>query len=204
MGIPLVQGRDFQPTDITGAPVVLVNETLVRTFYADRSPLGQRLRLGFNDKNLWFTIVGVVRDVKQGGMAAKTGTELYFLAEQGPRAVNDAPGSMNVVVRSTLPAESLAKGIRDIVRTMDSTLPIVKLRTMDEVFSEAAARPRFLAELLAIFAALALALAAIGTYRNPARTRSASARKRSESTWRSERREAASSAWCSDRVSASP
>jgi ABC-type antimicrobial peptide transport system permease subunit len=71
---------------------------------------------------------------------------------------------MNVVVRSTLPEETLDHEIQDAVRAQDPTLPIIKLRTMDQVFSDSAARPRFLAELLGIFAALALALAAIGTY----------------------------------------
>ena len=164
MGIPVVQGRDFAPADATGAPVVLVNETLVKTFYKDRPPLGQRLRIGFSDKVPWFTIVGVVRDVKQGGMAAKTGTEVYFLNEQAPRIADFASGAMNVVIRSTRSAESVAPEARDIVRTMDPTLPIVKLRTMEQVFADSAARPRFLAELLAIFAGLALALAAVGTY----------------------------------------
>ena len=164
MGIPIVQGRSFERTDVTGAPVVLVNETLARTFFKDRSPLGQRVDAYFSKTPLWFTIVGVVRDVKQGGMANKTGTELYFLADQGPRITQFAPRSMNVVVRSALPPEALAVDIRKIVQSMDPALPIVKLRTLEQVFAESASRPRFLAELLGIFAALALALAAIGTY----------------------------------------
>jgi hypothetical protein len=105
-----------------------------------------------------------VRDVKQGGMSKTTGTELYFLNDQGPRVAGFAPGNMNVVVRSTLPEDTIARQIRQAVREQDAALPIVKLRTMDQVFSDSAARPRFLAELLAIFAGLALALAAIGTY----------------------------------------
>ena len=71
---------------------------------------------------------------------------------------------MNVVVRSTLPLESLAPVIRETVRASDRTLPIVQLRTMDDVFSDSIARQRFLAQLLGVFAALALALAAVGTY----------------------------------------
>jgi putative ABC transport system permease protein len=71
---------------------------------------------------------------------------------------------MNVVVRSTLPIESLAPSIRQFVSSMDSTLPIVKLRTMEAVFGESISRPKFLAQLLGIFAGLALVLAAIGTY----------------------------------------
>jgi ABC-type antimicrobial peptide transport system permease subunit len=105
----------------------------------------------------------VVRDVKQGGVGSKTGTELYLLAEQG-RIRNAAPTNMNVVVRSSLPLEALAPSIRQIVGNMDPTLPIVRLRTMDEVFAESVSRPRFLAQLLGLFAGLALLLAAIGTY----------------------------------------
>jgi len=71
---------------------------------------------------------------------------------------------MNVVLRSSLPVETLAPRIRQIVQGMDPTLPIVRLRTMDEVFGESVSRPRFLAQLLGLFAGLALALAAVGTY----------------------------------------
>jgi predicted permease len=141
----------------------MVNETLARTFFKDQSPVGRRLRIGSNPKNPWFNIVGVVRDVKQGGVGSKTGTEVYFLAEQG-RIVNFAPSNMNIVVRSTLPVESLAPRIRQLVAGMDPSLPIVRLRTMDEVFAESVSRPRFLAQLLGLFAGLALLLAAIGTY----------------------------------------
>jgi predicted permease len=166
MGIPVVEGRDFSPADVTGGGglVTIVNETLAKTFYKGQSPIGRRLRVGGNQsKNPWLTIVGVVRDVKQGGVGNKTGTELYFLAEQG-RLTNFAPGSMNIVVRSSLPLEALAPSIRQIVATMDPTLPIVKLRTMEEVFAESLSRPRFLAQLLSLFAGLALLLAAVGTY----------------------------------------
>jgi putative ABC transport system permease protein len=164
MGIPVLEGRDFSPGDATGAPVALVNETLARTFFKGRSPVGRRLRPASSGEVPWFTIAGVVRDVKQGGVASRTGTELYLLAEQLPKVRNAAPGSMNVVVRASLPLESLAPRIRQIVQEMDPTLPIVRLRSMNEVFSESVARPRFLAQLLGIFAGLALGLAAIGTY----------------------------------------
>ena len=167
MGIPVVKGRGFEPADIAGAPVLMVNETLEKTFFTFRKleAVGQQVNIftgpGTSAK---FTIVGVVRDVKQGGMAKKTGTELYFLNEQSPRILNNAAGSMNFVVRSALPEQTLAQEIQRAVREQDATLPIVRLRSMDQVFADSAARPRFLAELLAIFAGLALALAAIGTY----------------------------------------
>jgi predicted permease len=166
MGIPLMKGRDFSPGDATGNPVVLVNETLAKTFFGEQEPVGRRLKpgLGPSDKVPWFTVAGVVRDVKQGGLDAETGTELYLLADQGPGVAQAAPRNMNIVVRSSLPLESLAPQIRRIVQSMDATLPIVKLRTMDEVFGESVSQPRLLAQLLGIFAGLALLLAAIGTY----------------------------------------
>ncbi len=164
LGIPLVDGRDFTDGDIGGPPVALVNETLVKTFFRDQNPLGRRLKPGFGAQLPWFTIVGVVRDVKQGGVSAKTGTEIYFLADQGPRILNGAARNMNIVIRSSMPFDTLAADVRRVVGGMDPTLPLVKLRTMDDVFAETIARPRFLAVLLMIAAALALALAAIGTY----------------------------------------
>jgi putative ABC transport system permease protein len=164
MGIPVVEGRDFAPADVSGGPVALVNETLARTFFKGQSPVGRRVRTGFNEQIPWFTIAGVVKDVKQGGVDSRTGTELYFLAEQLPRIRNQGPGNMNVVVRSSLPVESLAAGVRQIVRQADPTLPIVRLRNMEEVFAESVSRQRFVAQLLGLFAGLALALAAVGTY----------------------------------------
>jgi predicted permease len=166
MGISIVDGRDFSAADTTGAGglVVMVNETLAKTFYKGQSPIGKRLRVGGpQSQNPWLTIVGVVRDVKQGGVGSKTGTELYFLAEQG-RLVNFSPTNMNIVVRSPMPLEALAPAVRKIVGEMDPTLPIIRLRTMDDVFAESVSRPRFLAQLLGLFAGLALVLAAIGTY----------------------------------------
>lgn len=167
MGIPVVKGRGFEPADVAGGPVLLVNETLEKAFFTFRKieAVGQRVNI-FTGPNASaaFTIIGVVRDVKQGGMAKKTGTELYFLHEQTPRLLNNASGNMNIVVRSSLPEEALAQEIQRSVRAQDPALPIVKLRSMEQGFADSAARPRFLAELLAIFAGLALALAAIGTY----------------------------------------
>jgi ABC-type antimicrobial peptide transport system permease subunit len=71
---------------------------------------------------------------------------------------------MNVVVRSELPFDSLAPQIRRVVQSMDPTLPIVRLQTMDDVFGTSVSRPRLLAQLLGTFAGLALLLAAVGTY----------------------------------------
>jgi predicted permease len=164
MGIPVVRGRDFSAADVNGAPVVLVNEALATKFFRDLDPLGRRLRVGFNPTRPWATIVGVLKDVKQRGVAAEAGTELYVLADQGPLLSGSAPASLNVVLRTAAEPAALAASIRRIVREADASLPLVRYRSMDEVFADALARPRFLTTLLGVFAGLALTLAAIGTY----------------------------------------
>jgi predicted permease len=168
MGIPIVQGRSFQPADAASTGMVaIVNETLVNTFWRGKNPIGQRLRPCCGDQVPWFTVVGVAKDVKQGGVDQKTGTEFYRLVDQmasqaPPRAF--APVGMNFVLRTTLPPAALAQTIERAVREADRSVPVVRLREVDEVFTEAIRRPRLLAQLLAGFAGLALLLAAIGTY----------------------------------------
>ena len=114
-----------------------------------------------------FRVIGVARDVKQGGVDKKTGTELYLLVDQvavAPPPIGNAPGTMNIVLRTTLPPATLRTEIEAIVREADASVPIVRLRDMNGVFEESITRPRLLAQLLGGFAGLALLLAAIGTY----------------------------------------
>ena len=165
MGIPVLQGRDFGPMDAAAsAPVVLVNETLVKTFYKDANPIGRRIRPPGPPDNLppWFTIVGVVKDVKQGGLEAETGTELYFYYPQLANLF--VPRTMNIAVRTRGEPMAMAASVRQKLAEIDPTLPIANLASMDDVLHDSMARPRFLTALLAIFAVVALALAAIGTY----------------------------------------
>jgi len=169
MGIPIVEGRGFQATDASATgPVAVVNETLVRTFWKDLNPIGQRLRpSGPPSAEIpWFTVVGVAKDVKQGGVDQKTGTEFYFLADQTAifPVFGNMPATMNVVLRTTLPPAALAQTIEGVMREADRAVPVVRLRDMNEVFADSIRRPRLLAQLLAGFAGLALLLAAIGTY----------------------------------------
>jgi len=164
LGVSVLKGRSFEPADVGGAPVVLVNEALAHKFFKDRDPIGERVKpLDGSDTLPWFTIVGVLKDVKQGGVDAPAGTELFLLEDQLPRYTSVST-NMYFALRTTAPIDSLAGPIRQIVRDLDPTLPIVKLETMDDVFGESVARPKFLTTLLAIFAVLALALAAVGTY----------------------------------------
>jgi predicted permease len=168
MGIPMVDGRGFVHADAASTGMVaVVNETLVKTFWKDLNPVGQRLRPCCGDQVPWFTVVGVARDVKQGGLDQKTGTELYVLVDQtskAPPAIASAPATMNVVLRTTLPPAALTSTMESVVREADASVPVVRFREMDAVFAESIRRPRLLAQLLGMFAGLALLLAAIGTY----------------------------------------
>jgi ABC-type antimicrobial peptide transport system permease subunit len=114
-----------------------------------------------------FTVIGVAKDVKQGGVDRTTGTEFYFFVDQmarRPSPLGRAPLTINVVLRTTLPASALASTIERTVRQADRTVAVARLREMDDVFAESISRPRLLAQLIGVFAALALILAAIGTY----------------------------------------
>jgi len=164
MGIPVVEGRAFEPSDRTGT-AVLVNETMARTFYGSRSAIGRRVRPCCGPTVPWLTIVGVLKDVKQGGVDQKTGTELYFNFEQLPTTLpRTTPVTMNIVLRSAMPLAELSGPIIRSLAALDPALPVVKLRTMDDVFAEATGRPRLLADLLGIFAGLAVLLALVGSY----------------------------------------
>ena len=176
MRIPIVRGRTFREADRIGAPVAVVNETFARTFWKDLDPIGRRVRPRFGDETPWVTVVGVAKDVKQGGVDRATGTELYLLLEQLPRAFPTVPafnsilrsitdsGAMNIVVRSGLPMATMQPAIASAVREADPSLPIIRLRPMDDVISGSLRKPRMLMHLFGGFAGLALLLAAIGTY----------------------------------------
>lgn len=167
MGIPIVQGRAFQPSDATTPGMVaVVNETLVNTFWKGKNPIGQRLRPCCGDQVPWWTVIGVAKDVKQGGVDQKPGTEFYFFVDETALAPPPAlaPGTMNVVLRTRLAPQSMATTIERTVHEVDRAVPVVRLRDMNEVFAESIRRPRLLAQLLSAFAGLGLLLAAVGTY----------------------------------------
>jgi predicted permease len=164
MGIEIAEGRTFGSGDLEGSlPVALVNETMARTFWPGQSPIGRRVRPESNDIP-WFTVVGVVRDVKQQGLDRETGTEIYFYYPQVAAAIGFAPRTMHLVVRTSVPPTALARTVRETVWSLDATLPVADLQPMSGVMHDAVARPRFLTLLLITFGAVALLLAAVGTY----------------------------------------
>jgi predicted permease len=159
--VPLVEGRAFDERDREGAPpVVVVNQALARRFFPGQSPLGKRVRGGMDGP--WRTIVGVVGDVKQQGVGAPVGTELYFPLRQP--AFKGLPRVLNVALRTRGEPAALEPAVRRAIGELDGTLAIQGLRPMTAVIYQAVARPRFLTSLLDAFSLLALALAAIGIY----------------------------------------
>jgi putative ABC transport system permease protein len=164
MGVPLVRGRAFRTEDVGGAPVAVVDQRLAQVFWPDSDPIGKRLRPPYGDDTPWFTVVGVARDVKQGGLDRPAGTELYFLSDQVEKAFSYPLRTRNVVVRTAGDPLALSGAVREEVRRLDPALPIAGLQTLEQAVSGSITGSRFLALLVGIFALLALTLAAVGTY----------------------------------------
>jgi predicted permease len=164
MGIRLMDGRLFDDHDAAGAPgSVIVNHTMAMTFWPGQSALGRHVRpSGGGPKAAWSTVVGVVDDVKNGGLDRPAGTELYLPNRQAEHAV--AP-DMSIVMRAQSGnSAALVGSVREQLNEMDSSLPLAEVRTMDEVLERAQARPRFLTLLLSLFSITALAIATVGIY----------------------------------------
>jgi predicted permease len=161
MKIPLLEGRMLTASDSQAeAPVVVVNQAMADMYWPEGA-IGRRLRQGSNAP--WMTVVGVVGDVKNGGMAQEAGTELYFFAPQAA-AMGFGQSTMNVVLRTSIDPTSLSEPARRAVWSLDPSLPLTNLQSMGDAVFGSMARSRFLTILLGVFGGLALALAAVGTY----------------------------------------
>jgi predicted permease len=163
MGIRLMDGRVFDGRDAQGAPdVAIINKTMAMTFWPHQNPIGRRLRPGGPGTIPWFTVIGVVDDVKNAGLDRPAGTELYLPYQQ---AGNQGNSDMYVVMRAqTSNPGSLAGAVREQMNELDRSLPLADVRMMEDVLSRAQARPRFLTLLLSLFSAVALAIATVGIY----------------------------------------
>jgi ABC-type antimicrobial peptide transport system permease subunit len=138
---------------------------MARTFWPGESALGHRVRFPGPQQTSWRTIVGVVADMKNGGVDRPTGTELFVPWRQarpvGPFA---AIRTMQIVVHTVAAPLSMVNSVRSAISQLDPSLPIAGVRSMQEVVSQSQSRPRFLSVLLTFFTSIALALAAIGVY----------------------------------------
>jgi putative ABC transport system permease protein len=162
VGIPLIKGQNFTGADdLTTAPVVIINQTFARRFFPSQDPIGKRIKPGINNGykvSPMREVVGVVGDVRQYGLASAPGPEVYVPLAQSPL------GSINFVVRTAVDPSTVVGAIRQEMGEMDKNLPFYGVKTFNQYLGEGFALPRFLTLLLGLFAALALALAAIGLY----------------------------------------
>jgi putative ABC transport system permease protein len=162
MGMPVVRGRTLAATDLPGAPKVLVvNHAFVQAFFANEDPIGKTIAVGWGgggpdgDQR---QIVGVVGDVHSFGLDGAPEPTVYAPLAQRP------DHSISIVVRSDGSPTTLAAPLRAIVRDLDHELPVYSVQTMEERVSASVGRQRFYATLIAVFAAVALVLSAVGLY----------------------------------------
>ncbi|HEY3930560.1 MAG TPA: ABC transporter permease [Candidatus Koribacter sp.] len=164
LSIPLIQGRWITDADReASAPVVVINREMAKTYFHDRSPLGQHLQLGATpDPEVpWMEVVGVVGDVKQS-LAADAATEMYVPFRQADAVL--PVYAMSLVVRSEGDPQLLANDVRTAIHQVNHNQPVVKIRTMRENVSASIQQPQFRTVLLTVFALIALLIAAVGIY----------------------------------------
>jgi putative ABC transport system permease protein len=162
MQIPVRTGRDFGPQDLTdNAPLVgIANDTMVRQYFPNEDPLGKRIRWARDTKVRWITIIGVVGDVKHFGLDVAEQPALYSPYTQ----IDPWKRWMTLVVRTQSDPVGMAGAVKRQIWKADSQLPITRVQTIDEVSAAWFGARRFTMGLLSLFAALALALAAVGIY----------------------------------------
>ncbi len=160
MGIPLRRGRLLDARDVAGAPIsVLISESLATRKFGNGNPIGKRLHIGRADSP-WYTIVGVVGDVKQASLAVSQSDAVYITTTQW-YFVDDA---LSLVVRARGDSTALAPAIRNAIWSVNKDQPIVRVATMDALLAATAAERRFAMILFEVFALVALVLAATGIY----------------------------------------
>jgi predicted permease len=167
LGMRMKMGRGFQTTDRTGAlRVVVVNESAARLLWKGLDPIGHRIeigtRFGLGGERANGTVVGVVADIHDDALGTPARPTVYFPHAQAP--ISD----MTLVIRgagggATNPM-SFVNGARRALKEVDPLLPMVGMRTMDDVAAASVAQPRFATLLMTVFAALAVVLAVIGVF----------------------------------------
>ena len=160
MGIGVVSGRPFDEREQATSPrVLIISETLARRYWPGEDPVGKRLSMGGNpDKPNWREVVGVARDVKQFGIDADARPTIYI-----PHAQSSSR-FMTVTVRTTSEPTSIITAVRSQISNMDKELAISNISSMEEMVATSIAPSRLIMLLLAVFAGLALILAAVGIY----------------------------------------
>jgi predicted permease len=163
IGIDLLQGRTFTPDEATTPNSnIVISQSVVRQLWPDESPLGQRLRRGSAPDAPWFTVVGVVNDVKQNDWREESEAVVYFPLT-GPTAESWGMGSPAYVVKSPR-AESLTREVRDLVREVAPEAPVYREYTMEFLAQRSMIQLSFTMMTLGIVSGLALILGVVGLY----------------------------------------
>jgi putative ABC transport system permease protein len=161
LGIPLKEGRAFDASD-TGVsqPVVIVSQSFVRRFWPGQSAVGQKINPGFRETG-WCSVIGVVGDVKQEGLANDAPLTIYMPYAQGPTFLLSF---MAIAIRTDGAPLSVVNAARAQVQSVDPEIPVFGVSSMENLISKSLSEPRLNSVLLAAFAGLALVLAAVGIY----------------------------------------
>jgi putative ABC transport system permease protein len=165
LGIPLIRGRLFDSRDSLRTPkVVIINETAARRYWQGGNPIGKRILSGFDDDK-WSTIIGVVGDVKHGGLDLDTNPETYYhFLQIPPEVMNFVEPTMALVMRTSADPAAMTSSVRQELRSLDPSLPVFNVHTMQDLLQSSVAQPRFRTFLISAFAGLALVLATLGLY----------------------------------------
>jgi predicted permease len=160
LGVTLAAGRTFTEQDHADATqAIVINETLARHGWPGQDPLGHRMRPGTgNSRAPWFTVVGVIRDLRRGDLRREVRPELYMCALQV------TPRSQMLLIRTSGDPSAIVSTVRREIQAMNPQLPLFGVETLESQLSETLTSPRFRAVLLASFAIIALLLASIGIY----------------------------------------
>jgi len=164
MQIPLLRGRDFTARDDGRSPaVVIVNQAMAQQQWPRADPVGKQILFRWPDEEaVRMTIVGVVKNVRQSDWTGAPDHEVYLPYLQRPGAFGLT--ALAFVVRTTAAPESLAKSCEAAMRGIDRSIPVSQVESMQRVIADKLWRSRVSAMLLGVFAAIALALAAVGIY----------------------------------------
>jgi len=158
IGTPMLSGRDFGPQDRFGTPTVLVvNHAFAARFLAGQNPIGKKLNVCWTVPNP-VEIVGVVADARQTDLKVAPQPTIFLANAQGPMYF------ARLVVRTGADPHQLARAVQAAIHRVDPDQAISNVETMDDIFSDSVARPRFQLVLLLVFAGIAVLLATIGVY----------------------------------------
>ena len=163
VGASLREGRSFVPSDQRfKSPVAIVNETFANRHFGGRSPLGKKFQFGnLGDKGYWYTIVGVVKPIRESGVLEEPRPAVYRPIEQC-----DQIGDMSaaIIVRTAVDPESIVSAVRRAIWSIDRNQPIARVRTLQKIIGSQLSTSTQSTALLGAFAMLALLLASLGIY----------------------------------------